>query len=116
MEKNKVFEDINNTPLPDGVDELYTIVSTIGSYTIINRHTSYLPWVAAWCYHEEEKCWANGNYFSTLENAVLYAMSREKESELISAVMDICDKRADRSDIAEQLMEMMVDENMIEED
>lgn len=113
--KNKVFQDINNTPLPDGVDELYTIVSTIGDYTIINRHTSFLPWVAAWCYHGEEKCWDNGNYFQTLEDAVLYAMSRGKESKLINAVMNICDRRADRPDIADQLKEMMVDENITEE-
>ena len=115
MEKQKVFTDIREIENEKDIEN-YTIVSEIGAYTIINRHTSYLPWVAAWLYKKESKCWANGNYFSTLENAVLYAMSREKESELISAVMDICDKRADRSDIAEQLMEMMVAENMIEED
>ena len=114
--KNKVFEDINNTPLPNGVDELYTIVSTIGSYTIINRHTSYLPWIAAWLYKKEEKCWANGNYFPTLESAVLYALERENPQKIIEHTMDICDRRGDRSDIADQLKEMMFDENMIEED
>jgi len=111
----KVFEDINNILVLNGPNELYTIVSTIGDYTIINRHTSYLPWIAAWCYHEEEKCWENGNYFPTLEEAVLYAMSRGKESKLISAVMDICDRRGDRPDIADQLREMMIDESITEE-
>ena len=79
MEKEKIFTDIREIE-NEKVIENYTIVSEIGAYTIINRHTSYLPWVAAWCYHEEEKCWGNGNYFSTLESAVLYAMSRENES------------------------------------
>lgn len=114
MEKKKIFTDIREIENEKGIEN-YTIVSEIGPYTIINRHTSYLPWVAAWIYQKEHKCWANGNYFSTLEDAVLYAMSRTKESRLISAVMDICDRRGDRQDIGDMLMEMMADENMMED-
>ena len=113
MEKEKIFTDIREIENEKGIEN-YTIVSEIGAYTIINRHTSYLPWVAAWLYHKESKCWANGNYFSTLEDAVLYALNRTNECKLINTVIDICDRRGDRQDIGDMLMEMMADENMME--
>ena len=115
MEKEKIFTDIREIENKRGI-EYRTVISEIGMYTIINRHTSYLPWVAAWLYDKESKCWANGNYFQTLEEAVIYATSRTKESVLINAVIDICNRRCDRKDIGDELIEMMADENMIEED
>lgn len=41
-------------------------------YTIIDRHTSYLPIVACWCFHKETNTWESGHYFETLTEAYEY--------------------------------------------
>ncbi len=41
-------------------------------YTIINRHTKYLPIVACWNFCKENNTWSQGHYFETIEDACKY--------------------------------------------
>ena len=64
--------------------EMETVGEPIGDYTIVNRFTSYLPWVCAWLLKrgddkENENdlphyYWCQGHYFEKYEDAVRYAI------------------------------------------
>lgn len=36
---------------------------------LINRNTSFQPWVVAWNYNKDEDYWGQGHYFSDFEDA-----------------------------------------------
>ncbi len=44
-------------------------------YTIINRGTKFLPYVACWVFNKNTYSWGNGHYFEKLEDAIQYVES-----------------------------------------
>lgn len=62
-------------------DVMETVGEPIGDYTIVNRNTSYEPWVCAWKLTLKDTYtngvrdgyWCQGHYFKTFENAVKWA-------------------------------------------
>ena len=49
-------------------------------YVLIHWPNNELtPWVAAWSYNEERKCWGQGHYFMTKENAINYLIEVLRE-------------------------------------
>lgn len=71
--------------------EMETVGEPIGDYTIVNRFTSYLPWVCAWNFIKGDGetevngelipnyYWCQGHYFEKFEDAVRYATESTKE-------------------------------------
>ena len=61
-----------------------TVGEPIGDYVIVNRFTSFLPWVCAWIFTKEETetdglpnaHWGQGHYFEKFEDAVSYAIEK----------------------------------------
>lgn len=56
----------------------YTLITTIGNYTILKRETSFEPYITAYnfSFWEEgnEYVWGQGHYYDTQEEALLYAI------------------------------------------
>ena len=58
----------------DTYKEKYVIVEEYPEidYVLVRRDNEYQPWVAAWNYQPEIRCWGQGHYFGTLESAMEY--------------------------------------------
>lgn len=50
----------------------YEVLTTMGEYTIINRKTSYLPFVVCWLFNTDDYTWAQGHYLATYEDALVF--------------------------------------------
>lgn len=85
------------------------VILTLGSYTLINRNTNIEPYVAAFAFDPTTQSWANGRYFESQEDALLYILRMECPEGVIDATISICDD-IDRSDIGEMLEDMKHEE------
>lgn len=78
------------------------------NYTLLRRNTKFQPYIAAYGYNKEEKCWGNGHYFDTILEAERYISSKlrimpyDRAAEIASRLMDMV-KETD--DIDEALRE-----------
>lgn len=93
MEREKVFTMINDiVNVNSGKRDEYIVVEQYPEieYTLIYRNTRFEPWVAAWCYHENEGYWGQGHYFETVNEAVSYINSviREKSRRSDEGLID----------------------------
>lgn len=61
----------------DKEKELYIVIAQYGTYTLIYRGTKYEPWIVAYGYHPEQKCWDQGHYFDVFADALLYLIKHE---------------------------------------
>lgn len=61
----------------DEEKELYIVIAQYGTYTLIYRGTKFEPWVVAYGYRPEQKCWDHGNYFDVFADALLYLIKHE---------------------------------------
>ena len=66
------------------------ILGVIGDRTILDRGTTYQPFVSATNYNKELDSWDYGNYFDTFQDAVIYAVSRlGKDTPVTTHMTDI---------------------------
>ena len=61
----------------DEEKELYIVIAQYGTYTLIYRGTQFEPWVVAWLYRPEQKCWDQGHYFDRFADAIKYLFENE---------------------------------------
>ncbi len=85
------------------------VILTLGSYTLINRNTNIEPYVAAFAFDPATQSWANGRYFESQTDALLYILRMENPERIIDTAIDICND-VDRSDIGEMLEDMKYEE------
>lgn len=57
--------------------ELYIVIAEYSYYTLIYRGTKFEPWVVAYKYRPERKCWDQGRYFDIFADALLYMIKNE---------------------------------------
>ena len=55
-------------------------------YVVINRHTSFQPFVACWAFDDETYSWGQGHYFDTEADALNHLY--HKEMEVLQAVIE----------------------------
>lgn len=83
---------IRETEIVSKDKNIYTICGTFKDKSgteiaIINRHTSFEPYVVAWAFNAEGNYWGQGYYCSDLEDAIAFAYERyiqPKETEELS--------------------------------
>lgn len=56
---------------------LYIVIAEYGYYTLIYRPVKYEPWIVAYGYHPEQKCWDQGYYFDVFAHAIKYLFENE---------------------------------------
>ena len=78
------------------------VILTLGRYTLINRNTNIKPYVAASRFDPATQSWANGRYFESQEDALLYILRKENPEGIIDAAIDLC-YEVGRSDIGKIL-------------
>jgi len=63
-------------------DDHYTIVEEFPEidYTLIYRHTSFQPFVAAWGLNKEKGYWAQGHYFQSSIDAIKWICGKYREN------------------------------------
>lgn len=49
-------------------------------YVIINRHTSFQPYIVCWAFDEEDYTWGQGHYFETLNEAKFFLYGKEQDA------------------------------------
>lgn len=54
----------------------YKILKAAGDYTLINRGTSFQPYVVCWLFDRDTYTWAQGHYFSDYIAAEEYMKER----------------------------------------
>lgn len=57
------------------MNNIKRIYGQIGNYTIIERDTDIMPYVAAYLYDKSDKTWAQGIYCRDFEDACNYALT-----------------------------------------
>ncbi len=55
-------------------------------YVIINRHTSFQPYVVCWAFDEEDYTWGQGHYFD--DEHAAFAFFWQKEIDILQAAVD----------------------------
>lgn len=62
-------------------DDHYTIIEEFPEidYTLIYRHTSFQPFVAAWGLNKEKGYWCQGHYFQRSVEAIRWIGEKYKE-------------------------------------
>lgn len=61
----------------DEEKELYIVIAQYGTYTLIYRGTKFEPWIVAYNYYPEQKCWDQGHYFDRFADAIKYLFANE---------------------------------------
>lgn len=56
-------------------------------YVIINRHTTYLPYVACYAFDYSDYTWGQGYYFGTYSDALVFMYEKEKDA--IDGLIDV---------------------------
>lgn len=51
---------------------------TYADYALINRHTSFQPYVLCWCFDESDYTWAQGHYYDSYTEAMRAFLKNEK--------------------------------------
>lgn len=64
-------------------------------YVIINRHTTYLPYVACYAFDYSDYTWGQGYYFGTYSDALVFMYEKEKDA--IDGLIE-----AERTDVVEE--------------
>lgn len=56
---------------------LYIIIAEYNYYTLIYRPVKFEPWIVAYNYCLEQKCWDQGHYFDKFADAIKYLFANE---------------------------------------
>lgn len=105
------LHDIIGKAVPTSNDEEYIVYYTYGDYSLIQRNTKFQPWVVTWLLNYEGKYWEQGFYFEDFVDAFLFMVTKADENRILSAAIDILNKR-DLSYLAEEIVqEAMRDDN-----
>lgn len=86
---NEVGIDVNNDD--------FVIVAEFPQidYALVYRGTRCQPWVAAWCLQKKHKCWSQGHYFDTINDAMKYIQNKldkipyDRMNEIASKAIDV---------------------------
>ncbi len=83
----------------DATKDGYEVVSRFpgNPYVLINRKTSFQPWIAAYGYDEEEGTWNNGHYFNRVEDAISF---------ITGSKTYVYREYNDRYDVGEEVLEL----------
>ena len=91
----KSFYDLKSL-VNGNANETYVIIGEFPkiNYTLIYRGTTYDPWIVAYGYNKENRCWDQGRYYEKLEDAMAFISDRlrpipyERMSEIASKAID----------------------------
>ena len=56
----------------------YRVLANIGDYTLIDRATSFQPFVVCWLFNTENYTWAQGHYFAEYDRALMWMKERAR--------------------------------------
>ena len=56
----------------------YRILEAAGDYTLIDRATSFQPFVVCWLFDTKTYTWAQGHYFSDIDAARMWMTERAR--------------------------------------
>jgi len=57
--------------------EVYIVIAEYGDYTLMYRPVKFEPWIVAYHYRTDQKCWDHGHYFDVFADALLYLIKHE---------------------------------------
>lgn len=79
-----VFDTLEKMETVPENEDHYTVIEEFPEidYTLIYRHTSYQPFVAAWGYNKEKGYWSQGHYFQSSVDAIRWIGSKYEEREV----------------------------------
>ncbi len=84
----------------------------LGDYALVDRHSSYQTYVAAFAPEYDEQgnieSWGNGTYFNGVADALMYILMRICPNTVISSAVCLCADNG-RVELAEALAAMRFD-------
>lgn len=75
--QNFKFKNLNTT-VPKGDNFLIVAEYPELRYALLYRNQDFEPWIVAYGFNREQRCWANGNYFQTLDKAMEYIQAKKQ--------------------------------------
>jgi len=75
--QNFKFKEMQTT-VPKGDHFLIVAEYPELRYALLYRNQDFEPWIVAYGFDRQQRCWANGNYFQELDKAMEYIQAKKR--------------------------------------